>query len=70
MIFDRALADPQIGRDILARMTGQNQIHDLMLARRQAGDVGSCILAPGREFSDVFRLLQRPRGFPDRYSLL
>ncbi len=35
MVLDRPLADPQIGSNVLARMSIQNQRHDLALARGQ-----------------------------------
>lgn len=38
MIFDRSLADAEIGRDILARMTSENEIQNLALPLRQAPD--------------------------------
>lgn len=35
MIFDRAPADPEIGGDVLAGMSIENQFHDLVLPRRK-----------------------------------
>jgi hypothetical protein len=35
VIFDRALADAQIGSDVLAWMTGEDQFHDLTLSNGQ-----------------------------------
>src|SRR2546421_11427629 len=32
MVLDRALADAEIGGNVLARMTGEHQLHDLALA--------------------------------------
>ena len=37
MVFDRSLADAEIGGDILAGMTGENAVHHLALTRRQPG---------------------------------
>ena len=41
MIFDRALADAEVGGDVLAGMAGEHQLHDLALARGQTGEARS-----------------------------
>src|SRR5437762_11885948 len=38
MVLDRALADAEIGGNVLARMTGEHQLHDLALAPGQTGE--------------------------------
>ena len=40
MVFDRALTDAKIGGDVLARVTREDEVHDLMLPLRQRGDAG------------------------------
>jgi hypothetical protein len=35
--FQYALADTEVGGNVLARMAGEHQIHDLALARGQTG---------------------------------
>jgi hypothetical protein len=37
MVLDRALADAEIGGNVLAGMAGEHQLHDLALARGQTG---------------------------------
>ena len=48
MGLDGALADAKIRGDILARVAGENQFHDLALSRRQTRDVVRRGLPPGR----------------------
>ena len=38
MIFDRSLADAEIGGDVLARMTSENEVQNLALSMRQASN--------------------------------
>ena len=38
MVVDRALADAEVGSDVLARMAGNHQVQDLSLTHGQAGD--------------------------------
>ena len=47
MIFDSALAEMEVGGDILAGMTGKNHRHDLTLPRRQASQVDRRFRPPG-----------------------
>ena len=42
MIVHGALADPQIRRDVLAWVAGQNELKDLTLAAREALDFRRC----------------------------
>ena len=44
MIVHGTLADPQVRRDILAWVAGQNELENLTLAARQALDFRRCIL--------------------------
>ena len=34
MVLDRALTDAEVGGNVLARVTGEHEVHDLALARR------------------------------------
>ena len=38
MVVDRALADTEIGGDVLAWMAGEDEVQDLALTRGQAGN--------------------------------
>ena len=38
MVVDRALADAEIGGDVLAGMAGEDEVQDLPLTRRQTGN--------------------------------
>ena len=55
MVFDGALADPEINCNILARMTGQNHPHDLVLPSSEASEVINGIPAPLRELPGITR---------------
>jgi hypothetical protein len=35
VVLDRALTDGEFGRDVLAGVTGQHELHDLALPQRQ-----------------------------------
>ena len=59
MVFDRALTNTQIRCDILAGMTGKNEIHNLALSRRQARDLACSRLLPSDQFVCIPRLLER-----------
>ena len=41
MVVDRALADAEIGGDVLAGMAGEDEVQDLPLTRRQTGNAAS-----------------------------
>ena len=58
MIFDGALADAKIRRDVFARMSGKNHVHNLMLPAGKTSDVMSGVLAPGHQLAGITRLLQ------------
>lgn len=49
MIFDGALAEPEIRRDVLARVAGEDQVHDPALLRGEGGDELRRILAPAEQ---------------------
>ena len=50
MVFNGALTDAEIRGDILARMPRKHEVHDLMLARREAGNMLRGSLLPSRPF--------------------
>jgi hypothetical protein len=54
MVRDGALADAEIRSDVLARVAGKDQFHDLVLPRREARD------ATGRAFSQGKQLAPHP----------
>ncbi len=56
MVFDRALTDPKIGGDVLARVSGEDQTHDFALAARKFGKAAFRAFAPKNTFRNVFRL--------------
>ena len=60
MIFDGPLADAEVGRNVLAGMAGEDEVHDLALPQGQAGDLVGGILPPRGALACVARLLQRP----------
>ena len=45
MIFDSAPTEPEISRDIFARLPSQDQIHDLALSRSKNIKTGAGLLA-------------------------
>ena len=53
VVFDGALADAKIGGDVLARVTGQNHIHYLMLARSQICNMACGSFLNGLKQADV-----------------
>ena len=61
MIFDGALADVQIGRDVLAGVSGQHEIHDLALSRRETRNVVGRCLSPVRQLGRILGLFERAR---------
>ena len=42
MVLDRALADAEVGGNVLAGMAGEHQLHDLALACGQTGEARRC----------------------------
>ena len=58
MVFDRALADAEVGGDVFAGLAGEHQLHDLALARGQASKVRCCRLPPNRQLGRISNLLQ------------
>ncbi len=55
MVLDGSLADPEVGSDIFAWMTGQNHVHDLVLPSSEAREVINRILAPFGELPRITR---------------
>ena len=47
MVLDSAVADAEVCGDILARVAGEDQFHDLALSRREARDAIRRILSVG-----------------------
>ena len=45
MVIDRALTYAEIGGNVLAWMSGENEFEDLPLARRQAREAPGCYRA-------------------------
>src|SRR5208283_3156660 len=62
MVLDGPLADVEIGRDVLARVAGQDSIHDLALPWREARQLTSRRFVPGPELGRIPRLLERARN--------
>ena len=58
MVFHCALADAEIGGDVLAGMAGKNHLHDLTLPRSERGDVAGRILAPGQKLACIPRVFR------------
>ncbi len=63
MIFDGALTDPKIRSDVLARMTGENQSHDLVFAGGQALETLLRRMLQPEHHEDEFLLLSENRAF-------
>src|ERR1019366_10225736 len=59
VILDSTLTDAKIGGDVLAGMPGEDQIHDLMLPCREAGDVARRILTPRGSLAGIPPLVKR-----------
>lgn len=47
MIFHGALAESEVGGDVLAWMAGKDEVHHLALADSETVDTGRCILTGG-----------------------
>ena len=45
MVLNSPLADAQVGRNILARLPSKDEVHDLLLSRREAREVGEGCVA-------------------------
>ena len=58
MIFDRALADAEIGGDVLAGMAGQHPLHDVALPRREPGQMVDRGVPPLRRLARIRRQFQ------------
>ncbi len=67
MVLDGALADTEIGRDILAGMACQHQVHDLPLTRREPGELAPGFGAPLQSEIGIPRLRERALD-PERSS--
>ena len=50
---------PKIRGDVLAGVSGEHQLHDLALTRREPRDVIRRILSPGGQLARIPRLLER-----------
>jgi len=57
MIFDGSLTDARVRRDVLAEMAGENQFHDLALARGEAGQMHGGALPPGPQRVRIVHLI-------------
>ncbi len=62
VVFNCALADAKVGRNVLAGLTGKHALHHFALTRRQTGQVGRGRLAP---FLQLVGVLRHGRA-PDR----
>ncbi len=58
MVLDRALTDAEVGGNVLARVTGEHEVHDLALAGGQARDGYGCRFPPRGKLRGVAGLLQ------------
>ena len=61
MVFDSSLTDAKIGGDILAGMSSENQVHDLMLPYGKTRDVPCGVCLPGGSSAGVTPLFQGTR---------
>ena len=59
MVLDGALADAQIRRDVLARMSGQHALHHLALAQSQPGQIPRGVRPPRRGLFAAAREIER-----------
>ena len=65
MVLDRTLADAEVRGDVLTRVTGEHQIHDLPLADRQAGDTAKTSAWRENAASSIAGLTARQRQVMD-----
>ena len=64
MVLHSAFADAKIHGDLLAGMTGKDQVHDLALSRTQPRDVVGRVLPPGRQLADQLAPFTKQRLYP------
>ena len=76
MVLDRALADAEVGGDVLAGMAGEHQVHDLALARGEAGEArrrrpraDADSLAESRVCSSARSMLASSSSSPTGFSM-
>ena len=53
MILHRSLADADIGCDVLARMTSENERHNLVLPFGETGKSSERLLVPGLQLRPI-----------------
>jgi hypothetical protein len=63
VIFNSALADAQIGSDVLARLTGENQFHDLALSNGQTPKALLCGIVQPKQPEEQFLLFSKDMAF-------
>jgi len=63
VIFDSALADAQISSNVLARLTGENQFHDLALSNGQAREALLCGIVQSEQPEEQFFLFSKNMAF-------
>jgi hypothetical protein len=67
VVLDRALADAEVGGNVLAGLAGEHPVHHLALSRRQTREVGRRRLPPFLQLVRVLRQFERPLDAGDQF---
>ena len=67
MVLDGALADAEVGGDVLARLAGEHPIHHLALSRRQTREVSRRRFSPFLQLARVSRQFESPLDAGDEF---
>jgi hypothetical protein len=59
MVFDGALADAEIGGDVLAGVAGKDHFHDPVLTRREARNATGGVFSRDKQFAQYPLLLDQ-----------